>query len=466
MIDSNPSSCSKKKFVGKKSIKLSQSNPTNLNHSILKSNQISNEIKNNSILNDSIKNLLPSNYNFELPKIIHQIRLNQIQILALQFPEDIIILGDVTYGACCIDDFTAKSLGCQMLVHFGHSCLIPIDQTSIKTLYVFVEISIDRQHLFDTVINNFPNCLENLPSNLKHIKIQHEINSNHPFHLALVGTVQFISALQALKCDLENHNSLNHLALPSTHHLDHSKITKSFNSWKITLPQIKPLSPGEILGCTAPKLPHDTDAILYLGDGRFHLESIMIANPTIPAYRYDPYEKKITHEEYDHLKMKQLRSKAISKASQSLQSSSSLNTPNEKDWAIILGTLGRQGSLSVLKSISNGFKSQATHSRELVPILLSELSPLKLNLFHLDIQVFVQTSCPRLSIDWGESFNVPLLNPYEAKVCFGQAKPFQVDSSDDQLLDSYPMDFYADDSLGDWTPRFGRARKRISKPTS
>lgn len=25
----------------------------------------------------------------------------------------------------------------------------------------------------------------------------------------------------------------------------------------------------------------------YLGDGRFHLESIMIANPEIPAYRYD-----------------------------------------------------------------------------------------------------------------------------------------------------------------------------------
>lgn len=24
----------------------------------------------------------------------------------------------------------------------------------------------------------------------------------------------------------------------------------------------------------------------YLGDGRFHLESVMIANPNVPAYRY------------------------------------------------------------------------------------------------------------------------------------------------------------------------------------
>lgn len=33
------------------------------------------------------------------------------------------------------------------------------------------------------------------------------------------------------------------------------------------------------------------DALLYVGDGRFHLESAMIANPTVQAYRYDPYSK-------------------------------------------------------------------------------------------------------------------------------------------------------------------------------
>lgn len=33
------------------------------------------------------------------------------------------IMGDVTYGACCIDDYTAVALGCDMLVHYGHSCL-------------------------------------------------------------------------------------------------------------------------------------------------------------------------------------------------------------------------------------------------------------------------------------------------------------------------------------------------------
>jgi 2-(3-amino-3-carboxypropyl)histidine synthase len=51
-------------------------------------------------------------------------------------------MGDVTYGACCIDDFSAAALGAQLLVHYGHSCLVPVDVTSIPCLYVFVDIQV------------------------------------------------------------------------------------------------------------------------------------------------------------------------------------------------------------------------------------------------------------------------------------------------------------------------------------
>ena len=37
-------------------------------------------------------------------------------------------------------------------------------------------------------------------------------------------------------------------------------------------------------GCTAPRLL-EADIIIYLGDGRFHLESIMIANENLKAYK-------------------------------------------------------------------------------------------------------------------------------------------------------------------------------------
>ncbi|VDO50791.1 unnamed protein product, partial [Heligmosomoides polygyrus] len=73
--------------------------------------------------------MLPSNYTFEIPKTIWKIRSTGSKQVALQFPEGLIvysgliadilekytgcatvIMGDVTYGACCVDDYTAKSL--------------------------------------------------------------------------------------------------------------------------------------------------------------------------------------------------------------------------------------------------------------------------------------------------------------------------------------------------------------------
>lgn len=88
-------------------------------------------------------------------------------------------------------------------------------------------------------------------------------------------------------------------------------------------------------------------------------------------------------------------------------------------------------------------------------LLLSELSPQKLALLP-QLSVFVQTSCPRLSIDWGYAFDRPLLSPYEASVAVGRIKGWgglDVGSGLEKGEGGYPMDFYADKSLGPWTPR-------------
>jgi 2-(3-amino-3-carboxypropyl)histidine synthase len=91
-------------------------------------------------------------------------------------------------------------------------------------------------------------------------------------------------------------------------------------------------------------------------------------------------------------------------------------------------------------------------------LLLSELSPAKLALLP-QLSVFVQTSCPRLSIDWGYAFDRPLLSPYEASVTIGRIKGWGgLDLGEsgmglEQGEGGYPMDFYADKSLGPWTPR-------------
>lgn len=80
-----------------------------------------------------------------------------------------------------------------------------------------------------------------------------------------------------------------------------------------------------------------------------------------------------------------------------------------------------------------------------VPILLSELSPAKLSLMDQYVSAFVQTSCPRLSIDWGYAFSRPLLSPYEAAIAVGKLpgwKSQSLNQNGRDALDAYPMNFY------------------------
>ena len=364
-------------------------------------NQVPSDILNDHELNEAIS-LLPPNYSFEIHKTIHRVRVSGSKKIALQFPEGLllfattisdiitrfcpgsetIIMGDVTYGACCIDDYTARALGCDLLVHYAHSCLIPVDVTTIKTLYVFVDISIDMAHLLASLERNFQSSKT----------------------LAIVGTIQFNATLHGIKPALER------------------------AGFKVLIPQIAPLSKGEILGCTSPRLSDGTvDLILYLGDGRFHLESAMIHNPSVPAYRYDPYSRKLTRETYDHDEMRNMRRDAITSAR------------NAKKWGLILGSLGRQGNPHTMKMIEGLLNVQGI---PFVNLLLSEIFPGKLGMMN-DVDCWVQVACPRLSIDWGYAFPKPLLTPYEALIALRDKEGWEIANEN-----VYPMDYYAKDGLG------------------
>jgi len=75
----------------------------------------------------------------------------------------------------------------------------------------------------------------------------------------------------------------------------------------------------------------------------------MIANPQIPAFRYDPYTKRLTRELYDHEEMRKMRGQAVEQARDSLVEDGKKEKKDKEAWGIVLGTLGRQGNLRVLK---------------------------------------------------------------------------------------------------------------------
>lgn len=94
---------------------------------------------------------------------------------------------------------------------------MPVTFCKVNTLYVFVDIKIDVDHFIESAKLNFP----------KEMRV------------ALISTIQYAPSLRAAKPSLDEH-FIN-------------------ETW---IPQSKPLSPGEVLGCTAPHL-ENRDAIVY-----------------------------------------------------------------------------------------------------------------------------------------------------------------------------------------------------------
>ncbi len=380
-----------------------------------RANAVPEEILHDPELNSDISNL-PTNYSFEIHKTVHRLRRANAKRVALQMPEGLVrygcmiseilrkhangvqtvILGDVTYGACCVDDFSAKALGCDFLVHYGHSCLVPVTKCMLPMLYVFVHIKFDPSHLVRCLKNNFASDVK----------------------MSLVGTIQFVDTIHTIRPELEEYFS------------------------DIEIPQAKPLSPGELLGCTAPKMP-SREVLIYVGDGRFHLESAMIANPTLPAYRYDPYSKTITRELYDHPAMRTRRRDAVNTAKEA------------KFFGLILGTLGRQGSPAILERLKGALEEAG---KKYFIVLVSEISAAKLELMEeAGTEAWIQIACPRLSIDWGTNYGKrPLLTPYEAFVALGKAQWKE---------EEYPMDFYARGS-GPWTNYHKPDKTEANKKTA
>ncbi|KAK6137256.1 hypothetical protein DH2020_029003 [Rehmannia glutinosa] len=391
-------------------------------------NQIPDSILNDAALNAAIS-LLPANYNFEIHKIIWRARSTNATRVALQFPEGLLmyslvisdilttfaavthcfVLGDVTYGACCIDDLSARALDAHLLVHFGHSCLVPIDSTTIPVLYVFVEIAINTRKLLEELKYNFS---------------PDKINS-----FIMAGTIQFSNAIRAVKPELEN------------------------LGFRVMIPQSKPLSAGEVLGCTAPSVKLQgsagkDDIIIFVADGRFHLEAFMIANPDIRTFRYDPYLGKLFLEEYDHEGMKDDRRRAIERAI------------GAKSWGIVLGTLGRQGNSMVMERLEKKMRDKGL---DYMVVLISELSPKKIELFGDAVDAWK-----------------PLLTSFEAEIALGDLSGWwerksRCNSSlectknegccrNENVVEGvdYPMDYYAQDG-GEWNSCYSKKPANVRR---
>ncbi|XP_075229884.1 2-(3-amino-3-carboxypropyl)histidine synthase subunit 2-like isoform X6 [Lycorma delicatula] len=97
---------------------------------------------------------------YDLDECVKWITDNNLEKVSLQFPDSLLcdsvevslwlekqicrklyILGDTSYGSCCVDEVAAEHINADGIIHFGHTCLSPT--VRLPVFYVFPKYSLD-----------------------------------------------------------------------------------------------------------------------------------------------------------------------------------------------------------------------------------------------------------------------------------------------------------------------------------
>jgi len=270
-----------------------------------------------------------------------------------------IVSADPCYGACDLALADAESLGADLIVHYGHSP--QIKQERVPTIYIEVRAKI-----------NVKEAVKKAISLLKHW------NS-----IGLVTTVQHVNRL----------NEAKELLLKA------GKTVAIGDAGQAKYA-------GQVTGCdysNAKSILKEVDAFLFIGGGRFHAIGVALATakPTIIA---DPYEKRAysIHDEVQRI-LKQ-RWANISEAKKA------------ERFGILIGL--KSGQKRVEEAMEAKEKLEKSGKKATL-LALREVTPEALMQFP-HVEAFVNTACPRISLDDASRFPKPLLTLEETLVVVGE----------------------------------------------
>lgn len=94
------------------------------------------------------------------------------------------ILGDTSYGNCCVDEVAASHIDADAIVHFGPACLSRI--TRLPVLYVFPMGDLNTSAFTQAIRNQFPS-LANDDDDVKNIMIFYSVE--YFYHLGILSLI-------------------------------------------------------------------------------------------------------------------------------------------------------------------------------------------------------------------------------------------------------------------------------------
>lgn len=316
-------------------------------------------------------------YDFEEERIKQEILRLNAKCVLIQLPEGLkpeavriakviekfgalpIVSADPCYGACDLATAEAESLGADLIIHYGHAKLLKYER--IPTVYVEARATLNVNEAVKKALPILKNWQK----------------------IGLTTTVQHVQTLEEVKETL----------------LHQQKIVVIGDSGRLNYP-------GQVIGCdysNAKSIAKDVEAFLFIGGGKFHALGIALSTskPTIVA---DPYESRAYSIDEEKAKIIKQRWASIEEAEKA------------KIFAVLIGLkLGQrklEEALNLKKKLEENGKTACLFAvKEITPEILMEFPA---------VEAYVNTACPRISLDNISGFKKPMLTTSEALVVLGE----------------------------------------------
>jgi 2-(3-amino-3-carboxypropyl)histidine synthase len=271
-----------------------------------------------------------------------------------------IISADPCYGACDLATAEAERLGIDLIIHFGHAKLVKHEQ--VPTVYVEVRATVTVGDAVE----------KSVPLLSKYGKI------------GLATTVQHVQTLGEAREILVRAGKTVVVG-------DAGRVNYS----------------GQVIGCdysNVRSVANDVEAFLFIGGGRFHALGVALSTskPTIIA---DPYENRAYSIDEEAQTVLKQRWVCIEEAE------------HAKTFGVLVGLKLGQNRLDEalkIKEIAekNGKTALLFATREILPEVLMEFP---------SVDAYVNTACPRISLDAPSKFLKPVLTVNEFMVVSGES---------------------------------------------
>lgn len=321
-------------------------------------------------------------FQLEKDRIIQEIRKRSPKRILLQMPEglkpigfelaksleketgvEVFVSGDPCYGACDLALYPKKHVDADLLIHVGHAD-IPGEFQEEEVLYV--EARADEP--IDAPMLQAVQMLEK------------------ERRIGVASNVQHIHQIEKARKILEDHGK--------------EAIVGRRSGW------LK--YPGQVLGCdygSVRAIADKVDAILLLSGGDFHALGIPLATGkrTIVV---DPFQQNARDITAECRKLLRKRWISITRFKEA------------KRIGIIVGLKSSQMHVSLARRLKglleeNGYSTILICATEVIPETLGSF---------IDLEAYVEISCPRISTDDQERYRKPILNPEEVMVALGKKK--------------------------------------------